>query len=716
MNQSLAFAGPTPAVLTTVPTVPLGADLLGPGRGLGPTPCTSSCECPYSDSTFLRGVCGPSLAIFLGIIEMVLRDSCDVAEPCRRARADAFARRGHQAFDYIVVGAGVAGSVVASRLSEDKGVSVLLLEAGPEEPLATLVPAFAVKSVGTYLDWGFATEGEKRACWSTGGRCPWPRGKMVAGTGGMQGMMYMRGHPVIYDTWERQGNPGWGYRDVLPYFKKAEGNREMHLVEPGFHSDKGPLAVQRFPHRPQLAEDLVRAGNELLGYESPPDLNGGNQTGFTIAQMMVYKGLRGSTARMYLRPSMGRPNLVVNTEALVSKVVIDAERGRATGVEFIDKNGVKQTVRAKREVVVCAGAVGSPQLLLLSGLGPTEELEAVGVTPVADLPVGRNLHNHVAATIHYVVDDLAGRSVADSESDDEDYYERDDDEVGPMSMAALHRFLQRRSGPLASTGLTQVTAFLASKYAENRVPDIQIFFDGFHAGCQSELQPALRCAPPNATHSRGDFYDVQVELDLDAAARSAARSTLRAHKSDVVVEGCPMTRRIAARPTATRTLSKGRLSLRSADPRDPPLIHGNYFAHERDLLVLVEGMKAAAKLAETKSLRKWGFKLDETPAKGCRHLPFASDQYWACVAQTHTGPEHHQAGSCRMGPAGDPAAVVDPELRVHGVPNLRVADASIMPIVPNSNTIAGIVMVAEKASDLIRSAWKRPSLLGVLTG
>ncbi|KAE8747714.1 Glucose dehydrogenase acceptor-like, partial [Frankliniella occidentalis] len=329
-----------------------------------------ACQCPYSDSTFLRGVCGPSLAIFLGIIEMVLRDSCDVAEPCRRARADAFARRGHQAFDYIVVGAGVAGSV--------------------------------------------------------------------------------------------------------------------------------------------LAEDLVRAGNELLGYESPPDLNGGNQTGFTIAQMMVYKGLRGSTARMYLRPSMGRPNLVVNTEALVSKVVIDAERGRATGVEFIDKNGVKQTVRAKREVVVCAGAVGSPQLLLLSGLGPTEELEAVGVTPVADLPVGRNLHNHVAATIHYVVDDLAGRSVADSESDDEDYYERDDDEVGPMSMAALHRFLQRRSGPLASTGLTQVTAFLASKYAENRVPDIQIFFDGFHAGCQSELQPALRCAPPNATHSRGDFYDVQV--------------------------------------------------------------------------------------------------------------------------------------------------------------------------------------------------------------
>lgn len=152
-----------------------------------------------------------------------------------------------------------------------------------------------------------------------------------------QGMMYMRGSPDIYDAWAALGNPGWAYKDVLKYFLKAEGNREMNLVEKGYHNDKGPLSVQRFPHRPVLAEDIVRAGHELMGYENPPDLNGHNQTGFVVAQMMVSKGLRASTARMYLRPAMNRPNLVVNTDSLAARVIINADRGLAKGVEFIDK-------------------------------------------------------------------------------------------------------------------------------------------------------------------------------------------------------------------------------------------------------------------------------------------------------------------------------------------------------------------------------------------
>lgn len=198
----------------------------------------------------------------------------------------------HQDYDYVVVGAGVAGSVVAARLSEDEGRSVLLLEAGPEEPLASMVPAFAFNARDTHLDWRYETEPEKRACKNRGGRCLWPRGKMVAGTGAMQGMMYMRGSPAVFDAWERKGNPGWGYRDMLRYFLKAEGNRDMHLVEREYHSDQGPLAVQHFSHRPQLADDIVRAGNELLGLSVDHagrvphrDLNGRNQTGFVVAQV-----------------------------------------------------------------------------------------------------------------------------------------------------------------------------------------------------------------------------------------------------------------------------------------------------------------------------------------------------------------------------------------------------------------------------------------------
>lgn len=257
-----------------------------------------SCECSWSDSSFLSGSCGSTggLAFFMSLVDLVIRSQCSVTDPCRRATG----RRPFPAgpvypeeLDFVVVGGGVAGSVVASRLSEVSGWTVGLLEAGPEEPSTTSVPAFASAAMGTELDWRYLTEPQSNACLAAGGICVWPRGKMLGGTGAMTGMMYSRGHRRVYDAWRDSGVVGWGYDDVLPYFKKSERNMDTDLVEPEYHGFDGPVAVQRFAHRPEMAESIVQAGVEL-GYRAG-DLNGHNQTGtYDIVDVRVYSILFNS--------------------------------------------------------------------------------------------------------------------------------------------------------------------------------------------------------------------------------------------------------------------------------------------------------------------------------------------------------------------------------------------------------------------------------------
>jgi choline dehydrogenase len=467
---------------------------------------------------------------------------------------------------------------------------------------------------------------------------------MVSGTGGMQGMMYTRGNPKVYNDWAKSGNDGWRYEDVLPYFIKAEKNKNPELVEERYHGTEGPLVVQHFPYRPPLCEAIVAAGNEL-GYRTG-DLNGENQTGIAVAQMMVENGMRASTSRMYLRKAGARDNLDVLINSHVTQVLIDKKTNLATGVEILQKNGVKRAARAKREVILSGGAIGSPQILLLSGVGPSEDLEELGIEVVQDLPVGRNLHNHVSASVGFYINDTS--------------YET-------LTTSVLQEYLNTHKGPLSATGITQTTAFLLSRYANDGVPDLQVFFDGYMATC-----------------SRTGFGEECTDGGFGECGR----------------------RYITARPTNILPKSRGYLKLRSTNPKDHPLIFPNYFSATRDAEVLADGMKFVVRLTETESLQGWGAELDKTPAGGCEGPPFGSDEYWQCVIRRHTGPENHQAGSCKMGPAGDPTAVVDPQLRVHGVRNIRVIDASIFPYVPNSNTIAGVVMVAEKGSDMIKDTWQ----------
>ncbi|CAH1392723.1 unnamed protein product [Nezara viridula] len=597
-----------------------------------------SCQCSFDDTSYLSTYCGTAanITVLMSLVDIMLRSNCRIADPCRRATPFAFYRP--EEYDFIVVGGGVAGPVVASRLSENYNWKVLLLEAGPEEPTTTSVPAFSVSAIGTKLDWGFRTQPQKGACLNSGGVCYWPRGKMMGGTGSMTGMMYTRGNKDIYNGWAKNGNVGWSYEECLPFFKMSETNKNPDIIEKEYHGTDGPLVVQQFPYQPQFAEDLLRAGEEI-GYRVG-DLNGFNQTGINVAQMMVEDGIRSNTPRVYLRPHHNRKNLVIKINSRVTRVLINEQSKRAEGVEFIDIDGTIKWVRAKKEVILSAGAVGSPHLLLLSGVGPKEDLEKHNITVIQNLKVGQNLHNHVSVPVSIV-----GRSAYSDKM---------------KSKSVLREYLDNGTGPMSCTGLTQVTAFLKSKYA-GHMPDLQVFFDGFLAGCSLFAKEG----------NEGDDDEV---LHLNA------------------------------RPTNILTLSKGYLTLKSNDPLDYPLIYSNYLTEERDVDILVDGIKKTIQITQTNALKHWNLKLDPTPKEKCAHLPFETDEYWKCVIRWYTGPENHPAGSCKMGPSATDA-VVDPELRVHGIPNMRVIDASIFPYAPNSNPIAAIIMVAEKGSYMIQSAW-----------
>ncbi|XP_069669077.1 glucose dehydrogenase [FAD, quinone]-like [Periplaneta americana] len=608
---------------------------------------SGACGCSFEDTSFLTStaVCpAGGLTIFLGLVECILRQHCDISYPCHRIVDTPDTTP--NTYDFIVVGAGVAGPVVASRLSEVSHWHVLLLEAGPEEPTASSVPAFATSAIGTDLDWKYTTEPSSNACLSTGGRCYWPRGKMVSGSSGMQGMMYTRPHYSILDEWGKD-NPGWSYKETLPYFIKSENNLNPELVEPEYHGFRGPLPVQQFPSRPHIADAMVLAGKQL-GFNNG-DLNGHNQTGVAIAQMMVYEGLRASTARMYLRPYLSqRKNLKVLINSHVTKVLMNPATMKASGVQYLDKKGNVHTVQARKEVILSAGAVNSPQLLLLSGIGPSADLQDVGIKPLLDLPgVGHNLHNHASGRVHYYMNDPGTQT---------------------LTLEALEEFVTNRTGPLASTGLTQTTVVAASKYAKDGVPDLQLFFNGYWAQCSETGTPE--------------------ECELTGQ-----------------LGNCPP-RELVARPTLVYPHSRGYLKLNTSNPLDHPLIFPNYLDSQHDVDVIVEGIKLCIALSKTPALQEYGVTVNPVKSKACEAYDFGTDEFFACEIRQNLGPENHQAGSCKMGPAKDNMAVVDKHLKVHGVTNLRVVDASIFPRVPNSNPTSVIVMAAEKVSDLIKSSWK----------
>nr|ARK19937.1 glucose dehydrogenase [Ampulex compressa] len=456
-------------------------------------------------------------------------------------------------------------------------------------------------------------------------------------------MAYHRGNPTNYRKWQEMGNTGWSWEDVFPYFLKGENNKEIGRVSGEYHAVGGPMTVERFPWQPPFASAILNAAVES-GYGVSEDLVGKKITGFTVAQTLSVNGVRQSTAAAYLRPIRDRPNLDIALSAQVTTVILAGKK--ATGVRYI-LNGKKHDVFAKKEVILSAGAINSPQILLLSGIGPKEHLKEMKIRPVLDLPgVGRNLHNHIS----YGVDFLLNQKPTQE-----------------FNLDSADLYLYNQTGPMSSTGLAQVTGILASNYTNSNDPDIQIFFAGFQAICPTG----------------GRIADLKVEDNKETVRFTGVNVQAR---------------------------SRGVLTLASKDPLVQPVIRSNELSDPQDVSVVVQALRAIIKLANTKVMKKYGLKMIRPNIPQCSNYAANSDDYWSCAIHWDTRPENHQAGTCKMGPSTDPLAVVDPRLKVYGVKGLRVADASIMPQVVAGNPVAAINMIGERAADFIKQDWGATTL------
>ncbi|MDA9613735.1 choline dehydrogenase [Pelagibacteraceae bacterium] len=533
-------------------------------------------------------------------------------------------------FDYIIAGAGSAGCVLANRLSKDPSIKVLLIEAGGSDwhPFvrmpAGVLELMSGEGAGKNYNYGFWTEGQPHL---NNRKLFTPRGKGVGGSSNINGMLYIRGHARDYDIWRQLGNEGWSYDEVMPYFKKAERNQNG---ESEFHGGDGELGVSNpvFSNNP-LHKTFINAGIEA-GYPYNEDLNGATQEGFGPAQQTIWNGKRESTGQSFIKPVLDRKNLTISKLSVTKKLLFKGNK--CIGLEYI-KNKTVHSVFAEREVMVCGGAINSPQLLQLSGIGRGDYIKKWGLDVIADLPgVGENLQDHLDILSHYE----CTQPVTDARH-----------MMGPFGWGFIKQALiltqwgLMRSGPGNDIGLAALSFMKTEENLD--LPDIQMHFIGALLKDHGKTKPDQHCFSNHVCVLRPE--------------------------------------------------SRGYIALKSLDPNVQPLIQPNYLSAQKDLDVMVKGVKMSREVINQKAFDQYrGTELNPGP-------DVQTDKEIEEFVRANAETIYHPVGTCKMG--SDEFAVVDDKLRVRGVENLRVVDASVMPTLIGGNTNAPTIMIADKISDHI---------------
>jgi choline dehydrogenase-like flavoprotein len=599
-------------------------------------------------------------------------------------------------FDFIVVGGGSAGAVIASRLSEDPACRVALIEAGERPPEISALPiAPSAMQLNPATDWMYTADPSKAGLGLNGGRMPVPRGKMLGGSSGINYMVYVRGHPGDFDSWAAGGATGWSYTEVLPYFLKSEGLAASSdlVIDAPAHNTTGPLGVSvRDPVLPaarQFVEAAVAAGIPQGDYNGRD--RGGLPGIVSLTQYTMREGRRSSTYQAFLAggPEQ-RPNLTIITGAHTTRVLLDAADGQpdgqmvATGVEYRTAAGESMTVHAAKEVILSAGAIGSPQLLLLSGIGPRQELEAVGVVCLVDSPgVGKHLQDHLMCPLIYPAPGIGV----------------------PMSQVALSMgpdALRAPAGPLPSdladdVGLPPELQALKQE-AERRLAEWRATGRGL--GASSLADAVVFCSSGFGDAGR---HDIEIELLVTGGNEEFLRTILNLDTARFFEDAGRRVANDAENLTLLPHLvlphSRGEIVLERADPAAPPAIRMNYYDDPRDLKVMVAAIRRAMDIAVHWPGNRRPGPVMIPPFLGEKHGYREGDEPSDALLEEFalhfslTG--YHPTSTCRIGD------VVDPRLRVIGVGRLRVADASVMPSVIGGNTNAPCIMIGEKAAEMI---------------
>ncbi|KAJ9577195.1 hypothetical protein L9F63_006252 [Diploptera punctata] len=548
-------------------------------------------------------------------------------------------------FDYIIVGGGSSGAIVAGHLSQTED-SVLVIESGTEASLSVFnIPVVTPLLQRSEVDWKYETEPQSTACFALKNNVShWPMGKMLGGTSKLNSLVYLRGHYKDYDIWAEEGNTGWAYEDVLPHFKALE-NTELTS---NYRGTSGPIPVSELIWKTPLAKAFIEGG-KALGFKVR-DLNGAQHTGFMETQVNLHLGARWSSEQQFV----DRKNFKLLTSSTVHKILFK-DNFEAYGILY-SRFGKTNIVKARKAVILSAGVIGSPKILMLSGIGPERHLKEHGITVIQNLPVGQNLQDHITTGLDLILlNESLPLSLASVES--------------PVS---LYEYVFHGKGSWTFPGCEAVAVVhTKSLHNESEHPDLQLML--LPTGISSDGGVHLR-------KSIGILDKVWEEYFAPLYGQTA----------------------VSLLPILLHPKSRGEVLLKSSNPDDAPVIQPNYLTHPDDIHTLLRGIELIKKLIATEPMQKLGARLYDKRMPGCDSLEFDSTEYWICYIQHLTLTSYHPAGTCAMGSN----FVVDSYLRVHHTNKLYVIDASVMPSLPSANINAAVMMIARKGAALVQEHWE----------